>query len=88
MGQACARWRIDEGAAEWRCARAERSSAAWFWRALADARLQSHPFTGGKYFDPFGLSRGDAAKYAEYKQKEIKVMTPAPVVGVVPTATP
>jgi hypothetical protein len=26
----------------------------------------------GRFFDPMGLSRGDAAKYKEYKQKEIK----------------
>ena len=29
-------------------------------------------YPGGPLFDPMGLSRGDAAKYAEYKQKEIK----------------
>ena len=26
----------------------------------------------GRFFDPMGLSRGDAAKYQEYKQKEVK----------------
>jgi len=29
-------------------------------------------YPGGKWFDPFGLSRGDEAKYKEYKTKEIK----------------
>jgi hypothetical protein len=29
-------------------------------------------YPGGKYFDPMGLSRGDEAKYREYKEKEIK----------------
>ncbi len=29
-------------------------------------------YPGGPLFDPMGLSRGDAGKYTEYKQKEIK----------------
>ncbi|PNH02343.1 Chlorophyll a-b binding protein 7, chloroplastic, partial [Tetrabaena socialis] len=29
-------------------------------------------YPGGRFFDFMGLSRGDAAKYAEYKTKEIK----------------
>jgi hypothetical protein len=29
-------------------------------------------YPGGKFFDPMGLSRGDAAKFAEYKTKEVK----------------
>ncbi|GIL55109.1 hypothetical protein Vafri_10722 [Volvox africanus] len=29
-------------------------------------------YPGGRFFDFMGLSRGDAAKYKEYKQKEIK----------------
>jgi hypothetical protein len=28
--------------------------------------------SGGRFFDPFGLSRGDEAKYKEYKVKEVK----------------
>lgn len=37
-----------------------------------DFKGVSNGYPGGKYFDPFGLSRGDAAKYEEYKQKEVK----------------
>ena len=29
-------------------------------------------YPGGRWFDPFGLSRGDAKKLDEYKTKEIK----------------
>ena len=29
-------------------------------------------YPGGKFFDPLGLSRGDPAKLAEYKVKEVK----------------
>lgn len=36
-----------------------------------DFKGVSNGYPGGKYFDPFGISRGDPAKYAEYKQKEV-----------------
>jgi len=29
-------------------------------------------YPGGKWFDPFGFSRGNEAKLAEYKVKEVK----------------
>ena len=29
-------------------------------------------YPGGRFFDPFGLAEGDQAKYANYKQAEIK----------------
>jgi light-harvesting complex I chlorophyll a/b binding protein 5 len=32
----------------------------------------SNGYPGGKFFDPFGFSRGSAAKFEEYKVKEIK----------------
>lgn len=37
-----------------------------------DFKGVSNGYPGGKYFDFMGLSRGDAAKYEEYKQKEVK----------------
>ncbi|KAI8104487.1 hypothetical protein M9434_003042 [Picochlorum sp. BPE23] len=37
-----------------------------------DFKGVSNGYPGGKYFDPMGLSRGDEAKYAEYKEKEVK----------------
>ena len=37
-----------------------------------DFKGVSNGYPGGKFFDPMGLSRGDPAKYEEYKQKEIK----------------
>ena len=37
-----------------------------------DFKGVSNAYPGGKYFDFLGLSRGDPAKYAEYKEKEIK----------------
>ena len=37
-----------------------------------DFKGVSNGYPGGKYFDFMGLSRGDADKYEEYKQKEIK----------------
>jgi len=36
-----------------------------------DFKGVSNGYPGGKYFDFMGLSRGDAAKYEEYKQKEV-----------------
>ncbi len=29
-------------------------------------------YPGGKWFDPFGFSRGDEASLASYKEKEVK----------------
>lgn len=37
-----------------------------------DFKGVSNGYPGGKFFDPMGLSRGDPAKYAEYKEKEVK----------------
>jgi light-harvesting complex I chlorophyll a/b binding protein 5 len=33
---------------------------------------QSNGYPGGKWFDPFGFSRGDEASLASYKEKEVK----------------
>jgi light-harvesting complex I chlorophyll a/b binding protein 5 len=33
---------------------------------------QSNGYPGGRFFDPFGFSRGDKATLAEYKDKEVK----------------
>lgn len=37
-----------------------------------DFKGVSNGYPGGKYFDFMGLSRGDAAKYAAYKEKELR----------------
>ena len=37
-----------------------------------DFKGVSNAYPGGKLFDPMGFSRGDPAKYEEYKVKEIK----------------
>jgi hypothetical protein len=36
-----------------------------------DFKGVEYSYPGGKYFDPLGFSRGDAAMYAKYKQNEV-----------------
>ena len=55
------------------------------WAATADVLAPPPP--GGKLFDPFGLSRGDPAKYQEYKQKEVKVRAGGGPFAPLPTTT-
>ncbi|GBF96531.1 hypothetical protein Rsub_09114 [Raphidocelis subcapitata] len=43
-----------------------------FFGITDDFKSKENGYPGGRYFDPMGLSRGDPAKYQEYKQKEIK----------------
>lgn len=43
-----------------------------FFGITDDFKGKENGYPGGRFFDPFGLARGDEAKYQEYKQKEIK----------------
>lgn len=39
---------------------------------MSEVGLCWNRYPGGKFFDPFGFSRGDSAKLEEYKLKEVK----------------
>ena len=43
-----------------------------FLNITDDFKGNGNGYPGGKLFDPIGFSRGDAAKLAEYKVKEVK----------------
>ncbi|KAI8468647.1 MAG: light-harvesting complex I protein [Monoraphidium minutum] len=43
-----------------------------FFGITDDFKGKENGYPGGRLFDPMGLSRGDPAKYKEYKEKEIK----------------
>ncbi len=43
-----------------------------FFGITDDFKGVGNGYPGGKYFDFLGFSRGDAAKFEEYKLKEIK----------------
>eukprot|EP00798_Chlamydomonas_sp_ICE-L_P027777 gene27777-7414_t len=43
-----------------------------FFGITDDFKGKEVGYPGGRYFDPLGLAGGDAAKYAEFKTKEVK----------------
>jgi len=43
-----------------------------FFGITDDFKGVENGYPGGKYFDPFGLSRGDPALYRKYKENEIR----------------